>query len=201
MNQFYVSIVFLGILLVVISLVWIVYDRKKSYDYTNLLDGKKAELAGIINDAEQMVEELNRFSDYIVTQMDLKNEELCNNLKCIDEKVKQISATVRENLDIKTFQVDKAVNSGSVDFNMKSELPKHNSDLIIENLNYDNPSVVYNQNQGYKTYAKTKEKVIPLNSKYKEVVSLAQNGLGDTEIAKRLNMGKGEIQLILEMHK
>jgi len=45
------------------------------------------------------------------------------------------------------------------------------------------------------------EKVIPINSKHKEVLALAQKGLNETEIAKKLSMGKGEIQLILGVNK
>jgi len=81
MNQFYVSIIFLGILLIVISLVWIVYDKKQSYDYSKQLDSKRDELVKVITDSEVMLEELNKFSDYIVSQMDLKNEEACESLK------------------------------------------------------------------------------------------------------------------------
>ena len=43
--------------------------------------------------------------------------------------------------------------------------------------------------------------VMPLNIRHKEVLELAENGMNDTEIAKKLNMGKGEVQLILGMTK
>ena len=91
MDGFYAGIIFAGIILVIISLIWIAYDRKKTFDHSKQFDAKKEEILGIIDDAEMMISELNKFSDYIVTQMDKKNEELCLNLKIFDEKIKFIN--------------------------------------------------------------------------------------------------------------
>jgi ATP/maltotriose-dependent transcriptional regulator MalT len=179
MNQFYVSIIFLGITLIVISLVWIAYDRKKSYDYTDMLDSKKKELVGIISDAEQMVEELNKFSDYVVTQMDIKNAELNTNLKVMEEKIRNINERVLESFDMKAvqgvqaaLQSDRVVNGSPVGFG--SPLNKT---------------------------GRARDKVVSINQRHNEVMVLAENGISDTEIARRLNIGKGEVQLILGVNK
>lgn len=201
MNQFYVSIIFLGITLILVSLVCIAYDRKKSDDYAKLLGEKKEELINIISDSEQMVEEMNKFSDYIATQMELKNEELSVNLKVIDDKLKQISVKVHESADIKSIHGERVVNGTAMGVYVKAKgsVFDHNSDLIIDKVSFENSSTAYTQN--LKQQNKIKHNVISLNSRHKEVIILAENGLNETEIARRLNMGKGEVQLILGVNK
>ncbi|MCX7842622.1 MAG: hypothetical protein N2489_06060 [Clostridia bacterium] len=192
--NFYVSIIFLGIMLIIIALIWIAYDMKRSQDYVKKLDDKKQELLEIISDCEQMIEELNKFSDYIVTQMDIKNQEMCSSLKIIEEKLEQISLKNVENNDVVPIVKEKVVNGtpGTGFFN-------HNSDLIIDNIEYDSSNAV--KTSSSKSSGRSKDKVIPINNKFKEVIRLSENGMSDTEIARALNMGKGEIQLILGMNK
>lgn len=188
MNQFYASITFLGVVLIVVSLLWILIDRKKSNEYEKRLDRKKEELSAIISDAEEMIVELNKFSDYIVTQMDLKNEELLVNLKKYDQKLKQITEKSNEEFLAKKASNKKIVNGKT----MERDLPVNNA----------KPMGSYNTNSPQKHFrSQRKEKVVPLNTKYREVLELAKDGLSDTEIAKSLKMGKGEIQLILELNR
>lgn len=201
MHQFYVSIIFLGITLIVLTLVWIMFDKKKSQDYFQQLEEKKADLLEIITDAEQMVEELNKFSDYIVTQMDLKNEEINANLKSLEERIVKVSEKVQEKNEIRHISNEKVVNGDSFAFQMKPEVPlfNFNSELSIENIRLATPNAAYSN--GFKASARTSEKVIHLNSKHKEVLMLADRGLSETDIAKKLNLGRGEIQLIMQMNK
>ncbi len=200
MNQFYVSIIFLGIMLIIVSLTWIALDRKRSYDYSGKLEDQKNEMIGIIEDAEQMITELNKFSDYIVTQMDLKNEELNVSLKTIDEKIRQINGRIHELPESKGMKAEKVVNGSTVDVFVKPPLPFNNysNDLVIDSISFENTA---GHMEGHRAQAKTREKVVPINNKYNEVLQLSQKGMSDTEIAKTLSMGKGEIMLILEMNK
>ncbi|MCX8130294.1 MAG: hypothetical protein N3I35_09375 [Clostridia bacterium] len=203
MNEFYVSIIFIGITLIVISLVWIAYDRKKSYDYVTQMDSKKEELVTIINDAEQMIEEMNKFSDYIVTQMELKNEEMCSNLKELEKKVSLINVAAEESAGLKVMNIksDKVVNGNVIDVRLNSDHSVYNhgygSEHDSDNLKSENAAI----SQVSRPIQKSREKVIPLNNKYREVIRLAEAGMSDTEIAKDLRMGKGEVQLILGMNK
>lgn len=169
MGQFYLGFIIIGILLIIIALIWFIINKKKSSDYMNLLEKKKYELLGIMNDAEQMIEELNRLSDYIVTQIDLKNEQLWNNFSKLDKLVKQ-----------KTDDLVKDLSRPS-DVGMVLDSSSSFQEVSTEN--------------------KAKEKIIPFNSRYRDIVNLANKGLTNTEIARRLKMGKGEIQLILEICK
>jgi hypothetical protein len=169
MEQFYLGFIIIGILLIIIPFVWFIINKKKSNDYMNLLEEKKNELLGIINDAEQMIEELNRFSDYIVTQIDLKNEQLWNNFNKLDKLINQKTDSLVE------------------------DLPEHSDGVVL----LDSSSSF----QEISGENKAQEKIIPFNSKYRDIVNLANKGPTNTEIARKLKMGKGEIQLILEICK
>lgn len=200
MNQFYVCIIFTGIMLILISLGLIAFDRKKGYDYSTKLNDKKEELEIIITDADQMINEMNKFSDYIVTQMELKNEEMTTNLKVIEEKYNRLSSKVSETIVENDVINDLVVNGNIMEslsdrenYQSKNFLVKKHDDLHLSNSN----STYFQTN---KMQHKSKEKVIPINNKLKRVLQLSQNGHSDTEIAKSLNMGKGEVQLILEMN-
>lgn len=201
MNQFYVSTVIIGIMFIIISLVLVAFDRKKSLDYASRLDEKKEELTGIIADADQMIDEMNKFSDYIVTQMELKNEEMSTNLKLMEEKISHVNSTIPEVIETEVSLRDKVVNGSIVE-------PEYNRDHYTAQahmgVRYDSTKMgVVNVGSvaGYKTQTKSKDKVVPINNKANTVIQMARNGLSETEIAKSLKMGKGEIQLILEMNK
>lgn len=202
MNQFYVSIIFLGIMLIALSLVLIAYDRKRSYDYSKNMDAKKEELLGIINDAEQMVEELNKFSDYIVNQVDSKKEEINVSLASISEQIEQMNCRIKEKSGSKPVRGEKVANGSVIDIRTDNEMmiPDRKSDLVIENLDIKSSSPALTKT--YKPQPKVKEKVIPIMStKHREVLRLANEGLTETEIAKRMNLGRGEVQLILGMNR
>jgi ATP/maltotriose-dependent transcriptional regulator MalT len=169
MEQFYPGFMIIGVLLIIISLTWFIINKKKLNYFMSLLEKKKDELSGIISDAEQMIEELNRFSDYVVTQIDLKNEQLWNNFNKLDKLVKQKTDHLVKELQ-RFPDVGMALDSSS-------------------------------SFQEVSTENKAQEKIIPFNNRYRDIVNLANKGLTDTEIARKLKMGKGEIQLILEICK
>jgi hypothetical protein len=157
-----------------IFILWLLYYRHICKRYIKEMDNKKKELTGIIEDAKDMIEELNRFSDYIVTQMDIKNQELLTNLKIYDEKLG--------------------------DLNKKVNNSNFGSELIIGNINIDEEKFIEYKHTGKNTKDSNK-KVLPINNKYKQVVEMSNKGMCNTEIARELNIGKGEIELILELGK
>lgn len=225
MNGFYVSMVFLGALLVIFSLVCIFLDKRKAFNCLKSYDDKTQKLVEIINDAEQMINELNRFSDYIVSQMDVKNEELNNKLKLAEEKMdvlnekagmicngtgktavqegnecrkgfpvetkNEISFMEASNVEVTGFEADALVSSVAVAVN---------GGAIDTAVTAAAPYFKYNSNYVSKP-AKKKEKVVPINNKCSEVIKLSREGMQGLEIAKRLNMGKGEVELILGLRK
>lgn len=217
MNQFYVSLIFIGIVLVSLSLILVLLDKNKAFSFIKNYENKKQELVEIINDAEQMIEELNKFSDYVVTQMDFKNEELSVNLKKAREEIMMLSQKSHNNCEleeVKEAEVNEKLKAEinipvrqdiAVNGNYKTQAVVHeplfklNSDIEIESLNYEKSAL--NTVASYKTQVARTDKVIPINNKYNEVLKLSKCGMAESDIARRLNMGKGEIQLILELNK
>lgn len=196
MDSFNFSIMFLGVLLIAVSLVMIAFDRKRSYDDLDKLSNRKEELVGIIKDAEQMVEELNRFSDYIVTQIDSKSEEITNKLSYVDEKIVQlnIKADSRSN-----NYVLSEINAAAASEISNKEANKLRSDLAIDSLEIGYEGVSYSKT--IKDDFAKKDKSSIISERNREVLKLFQEGLSETDIAKKLHMGKGEIQLIIGMNK
>jgi len=180
-------VIFLGMALIVVSVIWIYIDRKRFESFEKRIDKKKEELKAIISDADEMVEELNRFSDYIINQLDIKNEEVLNNIKKYEQKLSSINEKVNNSGLVKEAEVKLVVNG-------------NRSDLIIDSLEAMGleKTAVQKESPQEKKY----EKVIPINnSKHRKVLELASQGLNEVEIARNLKMGKGEIQLILELNK
>lgn len=201
MNQFYVSFIFLGIVLIVFSLILILLDKKKVFSFVGKYEEKKKELVDIINDAEQMIEELNKFSDYIVTQMDFKNEELSLNLRKADEQVKNLAQKAHDSF-ITSEEAQKAAESDfKADQIIGGEIAQE-TDLVV-NGNNNGPVTRYSDTlfNSQKIQAGKSEKVIPLNTRHIEVLRLYKTGLDEIEIARKLNMGKGEVKLILELNR
>lgn len=220
MNQFYVSLIFIGIILVSFSLILVMLDKKKPFSFIKGYEDKKQELVQIINDAEQMIEELNKFSDYIVTQMDFKNEELQLNIKKADEEIKNLAGRAQA-ICIQAADASKVIKAevrneskaeakielkpsmainGSYETAAGQTEPLFgfSSDYMLSSKEFEsNYSRAYN---GLKSKHSRSDNVISINNKYDEVLRLSGLGMTDIEIAKKLNMGKGEVQLILELN-
>lgn len=324
MAGFYISMMFVGILLMVISLVWITFDKKKHLDYKVVLEEKKDMLVSVISDAEQMVGELNNISDYLVSHIDKKREEFVDTIKKTDKKVKEIAdkkiksiadqkikaiadqkaktitderikaitnKKIKATADIKIKEVVDERIKAIADEKIKTiadekvkdiigEKVKTIIDAIVETITdeevkdivdekiktimdariesisdekvkdivdekiktiidariesisdeevkdiageksktifsdseqplMDSKNIVFrnilSEDSLNNSFAKNKierrNKIISINSKYKEVIDLSQSGLDETQIAKKLKMGKGEIELVLGISK
>jgi hypothetical protein len=229
MNGFYVSMIFFGILLVLVSLLFIALDKRKVFNFTKSFDDKKQQLTEILNDAEQMIEELNKFSDYIVNQMDLKNEELSKNLKIAEDKVLALGERVKvmsvgsyageaanPAADGSSVQPPVSVLQASVQSSrtVSSYIPeaaeiqkqsKNNNivreaEAVEDSVNRKNTQAAVLQEitaEAVSSPLKKKDKIIPLRNKYSEVIRLSQQGMESIDIARGLNMGKGEVELII----
>lgn len=217
MNGFYVSLVFFGILLVAISLLCILLDKRKIFHFTKSFDEKKQELIEIINDADQMIGEMNKFSDYIVTQIDQKNDEFNSSLKAAEQKVEELGARLNSlcseagtaavqrrmvmeaDASMQAAAVEEAseeASAAAADVSVAAPVAVNGgaADSLTE------PSVKPSV-KPRKPAARKNEKVIPFNNKYSEVLRLTEEGLQETEIARKLDMGKGEVELILGLRK
>lgn len=180
MTGFYSSIIFIGVVIMLASLIWIAVDKKNVLDTEARMDEKKTELIRLVNDAEMMIEELNKFSDYVVTQIEEKSNEI------------NLNFTEAQNL-LEVIKKEKA------NLNMLSQ--EKIPEVAVEAPVAKKRRSSAGKKETAKKDIPSNDKVVSINSKQDEVLMLAHNGLDETEIARKLNIGKGEIQLILGVNR
>lgn len=170
MTAFFICIILIGVLMTAIAMIWMVIEKKKSRDYRLETNERRYELQQVVDNAEQLLDELNNFSNYIVTRMEEKQQEVESVIQAADERLNLFE-------QIEDIQL---------------EMPKREKETDVME------SMAVMEQEPPATPAK-KAKVIPLNEKKRQVIKLYKDGLDSTEIAKLLNMGKGEIELISRM--
>lgn len=178
MTAFFVCIILIGIMIVCIAMIWIVVERKKSRDYRLEIDERRYELLQAIDDAEQLIDELNNFSDYIVNRMEEKQQEIESIMKAVSEKTDLFEHVAAQASNI-------------------NQLSEKSDDAVSEVSNVTENYEEYHT----ETIRMKKGKIVSFDAKKREVINLYKKGVGSTEIARMLNMGKGEIELISRMSK
>jgi DNA-binding NarL/FixJ family response regulator len=138
-----------------------------------------------------MVDELNRFSDFIVTRIDQKCSDYMELINSASDK-KADAAIVQE--ISKETKVETYV---TVD-NSKTVEPVSD----IKEINSVNEAVIFTE-ELEASNSSSEDNKKGINHKQSEVIKLFEAGMSDAEIAKALNIGKGEVQLIvgLNIHK
>lgn len=172
MEIFYICVILVGIFIVCFAMVWMVYEKKKARDYRIDIDERRYELQQMIEDAEQLLTELNNFSSYIVDRLEEKQQNVEEFISKVDKKIEmfsQIEGKVDVIAPVESFE----------------EPAKENSTTSEEDYT--------------DTFPKKKGKLISLDDTKREVIKLYKKGISSTEIARMLNMGKGEIELISRM--
>ena len=84
--------------LFIVSTVRIVSVKHWMKSQILLLDDKKKELDEMIYSASDMVHELNHVSDYVVTIVEKKNEELNDTIKTVDERLVEMREMFEANV-------------------------------------------------------------------------------------------------------
>jgi len=174
MTAFFICIIMIGILIAGIAMVWMVIEKKNMRDYRLDLDERRHELDRVIEDAEQLLNEMNNFSDYVVNHLESKQQSIEAAVRVLDERLELLNQLK----------------------NINPEVPRGETYSPAPEQNPNDPETEAPDIQPVK-----KGKVIPLDVKKREVIKLYKSGMNSTEIAKMLNMGKGEIELISRMGK
>ena len=191
MTGFYVSVILFGVLVVFVALALIFSDRRKGMNYSKAIDQKSKQLVDIIKDAEQMIEEMDKFSDYIIRRFESKNDEIKELLCTIDKKVEYLNAKQAE------WETEKEV------VLKKTGTDEDYGYTYVGRKNFlEKQGVMFrNSVNNKKQNVKKTEKVIEMSSRHKEVLDMAKTGFDENYIAKTLNIGKGEIGLILQRNR
>lgn len=174
MAVFYTCIILIGSGLTLFALILMLFEKKRLHDYRTDLREKKEDLIKVIEDAEELVNEMNRFAEYTVTQLEEKNDALLKSIAEADLIIERLNS----------------VNTGEASGNISSVYDESAVSQILEEEKPDTSDI---------EAAPRKCKVLTFDIKRREIIKLAKSGLDSTEIARLLNCGKGEIELISRM--
>lgn len=174
MAVFFTCIILIGSGLTLFALMLMLFEKRRLHDYRNDLKEKKDDLIKVIEDAEELISEMNRFSDYAVTQIEEKNDVLLKSIAEADLKIEMLnSVDVYES----SIGVPPVYDETAVMQILEEETPETDDIMAVPR----------------------KSKVLTFDLKRREIIKLARSGLDSTEIARLLNCGKGEIELISRM--
>lgn len=206
-------------MLAVILTMFIFLCKRKVISFISNYEAKKKELNDIVIDAEEMIKELNKFSEYIADQVELKNDEMNRNIKAAEEKAillqQRVDSMIISSRNIKKNRKNENEASSTAEVSEKKTEPKNQE--IDQTNEYENAMAASNSvgiagSPAILAYAshqrntvnqpqKKSEKIIPLTTKYSKVIKMSQENMSVQEIAKELNIGKGEVELILDMRR
>jgi len=170
MAVFFTCIILIGAGLVAFAIILMLTEKSRLHDYRTDIKEKKEDLINVIEDAEELISEMNRFADYVVTQLEEKNELLNQTLAEADRKIEMLGVPQQE----------------------EEPAPRYSEEAIDKILAEEKP-------EPKQAAAPRKAKVLTFDSKRREIIKLAKSGLDSTEIARLLNCGKGEIELIAKI--
>lgn len=164
---------FIGIIVVLISTIIIFLDRIKGEDIYFNIDFKEQELKKVIEDADELIAELNFTSEAIVKQIEDKIDLIDKHQNNID--IEAHKDCKFDNKGIYTYKYKKP-SKGSI---LKDDKQKHHIKDKIKEQDHDNH----------------------FNDKHGKVIKHFKDGFSIEDIARAENMGKGEVQLILSLRK
>jgi hypothetical protein len=191
MYVFYAVVILVGVICLVISIFMYLLDKKRSHEVMESLGSKTTKIYEAIQDAEQIVLEMNNFSDYLLSRIDAKVQEL-------EDKIPAEENIVFKEFGGKPWGNREVIMKEEIALQEKQELHEtmerkgnigKKIDLKVEGEKIDLKGL----------YGLGKEKLSTLNPKHKEIYLLKESGLEDIEIAKELGVGIGEVRLILGM--
>jgi len=207
---------FIGIVLMAVAFIWIAFDWKKSNGKEKEIESKKNDLNDVISEAEQMIVEINKLSGYVVSTLESKTDEIFKKLDEAEERAKKIISGInsdttvnyvgsgkenKANYENSDSNADYSNNAGINNSNWDNMLHQNEkNDTAVNNLEFDGKDSLNYQAQ-QKEIGQDIKSLFTINTKSKEVLKLAEQGLSSMEIAKKLNIGIGEIQLILDINK
>lgn len=177
MTVFFTCIILIGSSVVVFALFLLLAEKRRLYDYRQDAREKKDDLIKVIEDAELLIDEMNKFSDFVVSNLEQKHIALTETIHEADLRIETLNGAV-DSLPVAETDPDK---------NTVRSI-RENPVMIDQDIAYSIDSQLLK-----------KGKVVPFDVKRREIIKLSKSGLNSTQIARLLNMGKGEIELIAKV--
>ena len=162
----YVLLAF-GIFAILAAAIFIFLDKVKGEDIYFNMDVKEQEIKKVIEDADDIISELNYTSEMVVKEIEDKLRVLREELKGLNNTA--ISAPAAEKKDNIPAGISKVAAS--------TKKKKITNDDTENDKFFD----------------------VKLNQKQQSVFDYASQGMSVTDIAKQMNIGQGEVMLILSL--
>lgn len=180
MEGFFTCIILIGSGITLFAFFLLLAEKHRMHDYRTDIKQKKEDLINVIEDAEELIFEMNKFSDYVVTQLEEKHKSIEEALNDADLKIEELNSLTAS------------------DASQKEDKPsEYNKEVIDKILKEEQINIhSYDSPKTHRITSHKKGKVLTFDSKRSEIIKLAKSGLDSTEIARLLNCGKGEIELI-----
>ncbi|MCL2741171.1 MAG: hypothetical protein FWE70_03555, partial [Oscillospiraceae bacterium] len=187
-------------------------------DYEDRLAKKRDDLERLIEDADQMISEMNRFSDYVITQMDMKRVEMgfrpgharfrdADGPPPSEESINRAVETIRAVTGTATDADASKREHSAAQAREGREAPsaeraKAVRPIIKAGRGGGRLDMTIGEDDSALRKAEAGQRAAPAPSKRDgEIVTLYAQGLSETDIAKRLKIGKGEVALVLGLRK
>lgn len=155
----------IGVFAILASVIMIFLDKVKGEDIYFSIDVKEQEIKKVIEDADEIISELNYTSEMVVQEIEQRIKGLREELKSLNNPVNTPPIVKRTAASAITT---------TVSANKKKRITNDSSDIDTA----------------------LDEK---LSQKQSEVLEYASQGMSVTEIAKQMNIGQGEVMLILSL--
>jgi hypothetical protein len=169
-----------GILTIMGVIILIFLDKLKGDDMYFNIDVKSQEIIKVIEDAEEILTELNYTADIIVKEIEEKVNNLNRIYKSVNSNIEQQSARIIAPKTVSNRIPEQQMNQALFE---KHILPVVNKPITMLSLKKDVPK---------------EEK---LKSKQEVIYDLVSQGISIVDIAKKMNIGQGEVSLILSLKK
>lgn len=186
MELFFACITLAGSCLVLLALILMLAEKRRFHDYRRDIAEKRDELIEIIEDAEILLLEMNRFSAYSVSRLEEKYEMLNRIIEEADRRIASMGGRIGpETVSLSQF-------SG----NEPAYEPEITSVKDEENTE---PETDAKKDTDAEIQESEESKVVYYDEKRREIIKLSKNGMDSAQIARLLNMGRGEIELITKI--
>lgn len=173
MKDYSLIVFFAGMVICFYALAVVRRCKKTFQTEIEVFESKIKSLEETLRQSDEMVEELNNLSDYVAARIEEANTKLVKTLTLLDEKIDS-GSDVLQNLD-EQLQIHQELLGKSRE--------------IVDKISESGHIVVKPMDR------KTN------NPKHAEAIKLAEEGLTVREIAKQLNMGQGEVKLLLGIQR
>lgn len=163
-----------GICVLVIAVTLIFLDKLKGEDLYFNMDMKEQELKKVMEDADELIDELNYTSELVINDMEKKYTEIKASMDELSSLARKTSTEVKNIPRMK----EPAFNPMEHEIKTSVMHPKKPTKLVNE------------EDTGEKKKLSTRQMA---------VLEMAARGMTVTEIAREMNMGQGEVALILTL--